>query len=243
MESIKKHSNNNYKHNFNFKRKSSEVVKHSCPNSLADNKNCKNPPLYLEEDKNQKNKIIPTSFSSFNKSEKDSNKIKILEIENTTLKTNIKEKAEKIKMIQSKCKDQNKIIMELSKKINKLKLHIEKNKLKESSEKLEKEMAIKAVEEQIMNELCANDNKNEQSLGKIFENTESQDIKNIIEKIPEIQYNKEKYGNNHQCNICFDSFQEKELLKQLRCKHIFHKECLSQWVLNQKCCPTCNQIY
>ena len=33
-----------------------------------------------------------------------------------------------------------------------------------------------------------------------------------------------------------------ELLKQLKCSHIFHKECLSQWFLNQNNCPYCNQI-
>ena len=252
MESIKKPNNNN-KYYFNYKRQNSEAIKHNCPNSLANvnlksnnkitnNKICQNPPSYLEEDKTQKNKIT-TSFSSVNKSTKDNNQIKLLEIENNILKKNIIEKVDKIKMAQSKCKEQNKIIIELCKKITKLKLYIEKNKLKENSEKFEKEMAIAAVEEHIMKELCANDNTNQQALDKIFENNKNQDIKNIIDKIPEIQYDKVKYGNNYQCNICFDSFHEKELLKQLRCKHIFHKECLSQWILNQKNCPTCNQVY
>ena len=98
-----------------------------------------------------------------------------------------------------------------------------------------------AVNEQIMKEICAG-SEGQGVMNKIFEGKNKNDgIKNKIDNISQVYYKCNKY-DNFECSICFDEFKENELLKQLRCKHIFHKECLSQWLLNEKKCPICNKI-
>ncbi len=42
------------------------------------------------------------------------------------------------------------------------------------------------------------------------------------------------------CNICLESIDNKKLHRELTCKHVFHPECVDEWLL--KCnstCPTC----
>ena len=170
--------------------------------------------------------------------------IKNLKLENDELTKKISNKGDIIKIVQSKCCEKKKIIKELKKKIQKLKIYIDKNKLKQNAEKIEEKMAIAAVEKQIMKDLCADNNSNE-AFEKIMNSKENDNfnVKILIEKIPQIKYKIGQYGLNNQCNICFDLFHENEYLKQLKCGHIFHKECLSQWMLNQRNCPSCNQTF
>ena len=44
-----------------------------------------------------------------------------------------------------------------------------------------------------------------------------------------------------QCGICMDSFRENEKVKKLTCDHIFHIECMTQWLQGKKTCPFCDQ--
>ena len=44
-----------------------------------------------------------------------------------------------------------------------------------------------------------------------------------------------------QCGICMDSFRENEKIKKLTCDHIFHIECMTQWLQTKKTCPFCDQ--
>ena len=44
-----------------------------------------------------------------------------------------------------------------------------------------------------------------------------------------------------QCGICMDSFNENEKIKKLHCDHIFHIDCMSQWLQTKKTCPFCDQ--
>ena len=44
-----------------------------------------------------------------------------------------------------------------------------------------------------------------------------------------------------QCGICMDSFRENEKVKKLTCDHIFHIECMTQWLQTKKTCPFCDQ--
>lgn len=41
------------------------------------------------------------------------------------------------------------------------------------------------------------------------------------------------------CPVCQNNFAEGEVVKELRCNHSFHKNCLKQWVDHNKTCPTC----
>lgn len=45
-----------------------------------------------------------------------------------------------------------------------------------------------------------------------------------------------------ECTICFSEYQNDDLVAKLKCneKHIFHKECLTQWIATGKnSCPIC----
>ena len=44
-----------------------------------------------------------------------------------------------------------------------------------------------------------------------------------------------------QCGICMDSFNENEKIKRLPCEHIFHIDCMNQWLQTKKTCPFCDQ--
>ena len=49
------------------------------------------------------------------------------------------------------------------------------------------------------------------------------------------------------CSICLEPLYNKEDLENnkpvisLKCNHMFHKECLDPWVINNKCCPLCKR--
>ena len=93
-----------------------------------------------------------------------------------------------------------------------------------------------------MKEICANSDSNG-VMNKIFEGKDKNlNMKNKIDQFKQVYYKANKF-DNFECSICFDIFKEDELLKQLNCKHIFHKECLSQWLLNENKCPSCNKYF
>ncbi|CAF3143130.1 unnamed protein product [Rotaria sp. Silwood2] len=52
-----------------------------------------------------------------------------------------------------------------------------------------------------------------------------------------IQYNKN--DNSSQCSICFGDFIISDILLQLTCKHIYHRECLLHWLQTHYRCPYC----
>jgi hypothetical protein len=44
-----------------------------------------------------------------------------------------------------------------------------------------------------------------------------------------------------QCVICFEDL--KTNFRQLPCEHVFHKQCIDTWILDQKGnCPICNHV-
>ena len=51
----------------------------------------------------------------------------------------------------------------------------------------------------------------------------------------------EKIKGGRCCNICLDDIRIGEQISNLRCDHIFHHECLSQWIRNNRYlnCPNC----
>ncbi|CDW89357.1 xaa-pro aminopeptidase [Stylonychia lemnae] len=54
-------------------------------------------------------------------------------------------------------------------------------------------------------------------------------------------YNK---GNQTDCVICFEEYLPESVVRQTKCKHIFHDQCLMEWVrnkLDKPDCPTCRQ--
>ena len=46
---------------------------------------------------------------------------------------------------------------------------------------------------------------------------------------------------NHQvkCTICLSEFEEEEDVRRLPCMHLFHVDCVDQWLATNKRCPIC----
>lgn len=78
-----------------------------------------------------------------------------------------------------------------------------------------------------------NSDKNKRILNDLFNNGE----------LKEIKYNDSHNEYNSDCSICLDSFIKDDNIVILFCKHIFHKNCLKEWleknILKPKC-PNCN---
>lgn len=44
-----------------------------------------------------------------------------------------------------------------------------------------------------------------------------------------------------ECSICIDKFSKSSDVIQLECNHIFHEECIKQWLKTSKTCPVCRK--
>ena len=110
-------------------------------------------------------------------------------------------------------------------------------------ENFEEDYAIKAVDQQIMDELYPNpDAMSYEQLLQLEDNMGNVNkglTKNQFDKLPDVEYDKDKYSENYQCIICMEEFEKNEIVKLLPCEHIFHKNCIKQWLLKQKTCPFC----
>tara|TARA_Y100000814_G_scaffold274926_1_gene233961 strand:- start:192 stop:581 length:390 start_codon:yes stop_codon:yes gene_type:complete len=42
-----------------------------------------------------------------------------------------------------------------------------------------------------------------------------------------------------ECPICIEDFKENDELYKLRCGHIFHTECIEEWININRICPNC----
>ena len=169
-------------------------------------------------------------------------RINKMKIENEKLRSSIAKRNKLISDLKDKCNEQNMIMATMVTKIDNIKKFIPEKSIKnKQNEKFEEQLAIAAVNEQIMKEICEGSD-GHGVMNKLFEgDKKNKVVKSKIEQINQVYYKDNKF-NNFECSICFDSFKENELLKQLNCSHIFHKECLSQWILNENKCPICNQL-
>ena len=64
--------------------------------------------------------------------------------------------------------------------------------------------------------------------------------KKLIEKIPFDKYRKNKFPDD-KCVICQIEFENNERVKVLPCKHCYHKDCIDEWLKDQKVCPYCKK--
>lgn len=46
-------------------------------------------------------------------------------------------------------------------------------------------------------------------------------------------------NSNNACRICFEDYQEGDIIRTLPCMHKFHKNCIDQWFRNHHDCPIC----
>lgn len=73
---------------------------------------------------------------------------------------------------------------------------------------------------------------------------ELEDVKLIVEqdkldKIPLKKYS-ELITDEIKCAICINEFKNNDLIRDIKCKHIFHKECIDKWLKEESYkCPNC----
>lgn len=58
-----------------------------------------------------------------------------------------------------------------------------------------------------------------------------------------IQISNDNYENyKKQCNICIEDYKINDFVTELPCKHLFHKECIENWLCKEKIsCPVCRK--
>ncbi|KAL2533038.1 E3 ubiquitin-protein ligase RING1-like [Abeliophyllum distichum] len=64
--------------------------------------------------------------------------------------------------------------------------------------------------------------------------------KSAVDGLPDIKVTEELLASDSsQCAVCKDSFELKEEVKQIPCKHIYHKDCILPWLELHNSCPVC----
>jgi hypothetical protein len=43
------------------------------------------------------------------------------------------------------------------------------------------------------------------------------------------------------CSICFDKFIDSDMCRELKCKHLYHKNCIDKWLDEHITCPVCRE--
>lgn len=70
-----------------------------------------------------------------------------------------------------------------------------------------------------------------------------------INKCPVKAYKKSKLASSaleasedaDRCAICLEDYKVKDSLRELPCKHLFHKVCVDPWLLEKRTCPLCKK--
>ncbi|KAL2553452.1 E3 ubiquitin-protein ligase [Forsythia ovata] len=64
--------------------------------------------------------------------------------------------------------------------------------------------------------------------------------KSAVDGLPDIKITEELLASDSsQCAVCKDSFELNEEVKQIPCKHIYHKDCILPWLELHNSCPVC----
>ena len=143
--------------------------------------------------------------------EEKKTELKLLKLRNELLKSQLDNKEKTLRDYRKKCNEQKTKINELKKKVTNLML---KNNIENN---YSIKYQAKEDKKKISNKKTA-----------------------LIDQIETIEYNIDK-ATFFQCGICMDSFHETEKVKILPCEHIFHIDCMSQWLQTKKNCPFCDQ--
>ena len=71
----------------------------------------------------------------------------------------------------------------------------------------------------------------------------SQGVAEIINKLVEIRYQKDKFADLlRECPVCCVDFEDNDYITPLPCdtRHFFHRQCISDWLLKHNSCPLCD---
>ena len=209
-------------------------------------------PRFPKNNQNPKNEEINYQENEIKESLKlkknDLMKLKILHEENKALRKSLLQQEEHLKQLHDLFIHNYTQINSLRKEYSHLKHYLKRTIYGEPEinllqEKAEEELALRAVEQQIIDELCPNpDSMTYEQLLQLEENVGSVNkglTKDKIKKIPTKPFRKVLFDDNLDCIICMEKFEENEKVKQLGCGHIFHGDCIDKWLEKQKTCPFC----
>ncbi|UJR10238.1 hypothetical protein I4U23_014451 [Adineta vaga] len=48
-----------------------------------------------------------------------------------------------------------------------------------------------------------------------------------------------KSDEENKCSVCWDDFEQNQILRRLRCFHLYHKDCIDKWLKDNNQCPIC----
>jgi len=91
-----------------------------------------------------------------------------------------------------------------------------------------------------MENIEGNDNINNSSIQRRLILEKNKDYGTILKFLPiwEVRQNK-RSDNNNNCVICLSEFQIGERIAALPCLHVFHYDCIKNWLINELLCPVC----
>ena len=80
--------------------------------------------------------------------------------------------------------------------------------------------------------------------GRQQENSNPPADKNVVLNLKEIVVDEtnEKQMNEKECSICQENFKAKEIGKELKCNHLYHKDCIERWLKIHSTCPCCREF-
>lgn len=67
--------------------------------------------------------------------------------------------------------------------------------------------------------------------------------KSFIDNLSEFEYNENENNLSNNCVICQEQYSNGEKVTKLPCEHIYHKECISNWLKLHNTCPTCRREF
>ena len=85
-----------------------------------------------------------------------------------------------------------------------------------------------------------NQNNEQNILNEIGLQEKEKDLNTILKFLPiwEVRENK-RHDNNNNCVVCLSEFQIGDIISALPCCHVFHTECVKNWLKNELSCPVC----
>ncbi|XP_067634655.1 E3 ubiquitin-protein ligase Iruka [Eurosta solidaginis] len=65
--------------------------------------------------------------------------------------------------------------------------------------------------------------------------------KEKIDEIPKVHVTTEYVERKTQCSVCWEDFRLDEMVRRLRCSHIYHENCIVPWLDLHGTCPICRK--
>ncbi|RKO88642.1 hypothetical protein BDK51DRAFT_13762, partial [Blyttiomyces helicus] len=61
-----------------------------------------------------------------------------------------------------------------------------------------------------------------------------------LEAFPQTLYTNDPTDPARPCSICLECFRDRDLVRQLPCRHFFHVQCIDRWLVQRtSVCPLC----